>query len=139
MPKRARESEEPQPAINGAELKVMRSENTGSKDTNGSRDVNTYEEGPRASASASASPAPIAVAAIIPSPAPKPSATASARQTQVDNPAKLNRDRAITQETLEQSFFLLEPHDEFTREVGDWIWTWISNRANVEVRRFYWI
>lgn len=28
---------------------------------------------------------------------------------------------------------MVEPNDEFTREVGDWLWGWIANRANVEV------
>ena len=44
------------------------------------------------------------------------------------------RSRPLTRETLDKSFFCVEPHDEFTREVGDWIWGWIHNRANVEVR-----
>ena len=44
------------------------------------------------------------------------------------------RDRPLSRATLDQSFFCVEPHDEFTREVGDWIWGWIHNRQNVEVR-----
>lgn len=39
----------------------------------------------------------------------------------------------ITRETLEDSYFLVAPHDEFTREVGDWIWGWIQGRADVEI------
>lgn len=43
------------------------------------------------------------------------------------------RDRPLSRATLDQSFFCVEPHDEFTREVGDWIWGWIHNRQNVEI------
>lgn len=43
------------------------------------------------------------------------------------------RNRPLTRETLDKSFFCVEPHDEFTREVGDWIWGWIHNRQDVEV------
>lgn len=56
-------------------------------------------------------------------------------QQQQQTPSRYDRNKPITKDTLEHSFFLLEPHDEFTREVGDWIWGWCCNRANVEVRR----
>ncbi|KAK9897858.1 mRNA triphosphatase CET1 [Cystobasidium minutum MCA 4210] len=49
-------------------------------------------------------------------------------------PAKFDRkDRILTRDTLEPSYFVVEPNDEFTREVGDWLWGWICNRANVEI------
>ena len=53
---------------------------------------------------------------------------------QAGRPAMFDRrNRPLTRETLDKSFFCVEPHDEFTREVGDWIWGWIHNRQDVEV------
>lgn len=34
---------------------------------------------------------------------------------------------------LAPSFFGTAPVDEFTKEIGDWVWGWCNNRTNVEV------
>lgn len=57
-------------------------------------------------------------------------------QPQANRPAMFDkRSRTLTKDTLEHSYFVVEPNDEFTREVGDWIWTWICNRKDIEVCR----
>lgn len=55
-------------------------------------------------------------------------------QPHASRAARFDRqDRILTKDTLEPSYFVVEPNDEFTREVGDWLWGWIKNRADVEV------
>lgn len=60
---------------------------------------------------------------------PQPHASRAARFDKAE--------RILTKDTLEPSYFVVEPNDEFTREVGDWLWGWIKNRADVEVGTFY--
>jgi hypothetical protein len=121
--KRARESQEPPKVINVV----------GKGYSNGSYTTPTTMSADGQSASGSH-----ATAASTAAPSGPASAATTAResqQTHVPNAARVNGNVPITKDTLEASFFLLEPHDEFTREVGDWIWTWCNSRNDVEVRQ----
>ena len=141
--KRMRQPEEAPSARNGSKSRSpisvyglnVTSESIGS---NGYERDPVYVKGERAKIGAS--PAMATSITAIPSIAPYPSYNESesdSKNGKVTNIAQVRRDRLVTKETLESSFFLLEPHDEFTREVGDWIWNWISTRANVEVSLWF--
>lgn len=72
----------------------------------------------------------------LPPPALRPSPTASVPKPLPDNPPQPQRGA-----TLEPSLFLVEPIDEFTREVADWLWAFAGGLDwnVVEVRsRFSW-